>query len=102
MDNSASLVNAVLRLTLTTMIYVVYLILLNICCVVNCVLNLLIINSSKHIAQLGRILWRRKISTYHTSSPMAFLCVFSPQLMPEYVFCQNVTLYCITKTDAFL
>ena len=100
MDNSASLVNAVLRLTLTTMIYVVYLVLLKICCVINCVLNLLISNSSNIMHSLGG--YYGTVRCQHITPHHGFPVCVSSQLMPEYVFCQNVTLYCRTKTDAFL
>ena len=100
MENSVRLVNVVLRLMVTTMIYVVYLVLLKLCCVINCVLDKFIVNSSENNAQVGMILWRRKISTYHTSSPMDFLCVFSSRVLPEYVLRPNVALYCITKKEA--
>ena len=100
MENSVGLVNVVLRLMVTTMIYVVYLVLLKLCCVINCILDTFIVNSSKNNAQVGKILWRRKISTYHTSSPMDFLCVFSSRVIPEYVLRPNVALYCITKKEA--
>ena len=100
MENSVRLVNVVLRLIVTTMIYVVYLVLVKLCCVINCVFNAFIGKSAENNAKLRMILWRRNISRYHTSSPMDFLCVFSSRVIPEFVLRPNVSLYCITKKEA--
>ena len=88
------------KVIVTTVIYISFIVLHRLCCVINYFLNTLTENTSENNAQLGRILWRRKISIYHTSSPMDFLCVFSSRVKKEYVLRQNVTLYCITKKVA--
>ena len=94
-----SFVIAVLRFTVTTAIYVAYLALWKLCSVVNNVLNTY--SGITNDVYRGRILLRRKLSTYHTSSPMDFLCFCTSRVKPEYVLRKNVALYCITETEAY-
>ena len=104
MENSTKLVDAFRRFFVTAVIYVNYIFLLKLCDIINYVLNTLIftrtLHSSENNTQLGRILLRRKISTFQTSSPMDFLCLFSSRVQPEYVLRPNISLYCVTTNEA--
>ena len=96
-----SFASAVLRFTVSAAIYVAYLVLWKLCSVINNVLNAYTDSGAANNAQSGRILMRRKLSTYHTSSPMDFLCIYTSRVKPEYVLRKNVALYCITEKEAY-
>lgn len=50
--------------------------------------------------KIRRILWRKKWTVVHVASPRDFLTWHTSVIQPEYVLRPNVTLYCISKTEA--
>ena len=55
---------------------------------------------SHNKAQLGTIMWKRRISFIHNSIPMDFLCLKYTSVEPEYVLRSNVSLYSVTYKEA--
>ena len=50
--------------------------------------------------QVGRIIWRRKLSVFTNASPSDFLCFSFSKVDPDYVLKPNVSLYCVTHHEA--
>ena len=51
-------------------------------------------------AQLGTILWKRKLSPISLVSPRDFLCMYLSRVRPDYVLRPSVSLYSVTEKEA--
>ena len=51
-------------------------------------------------ARMGRIRWRRKLYIYINTDPSDFFCFTYTSVKPDYVLKPNVSLYCVSRTEA--
>ena len=51
-------------------------------------------------AQIGHIIWRRKLAVFINNTPSDFLCFSYSSVDSDYVLKPNVSLYCIAQDEA--
>ena len=51
-------------------------------------------------AKFGRIFWRRRLYAFADPTPMDFMCLSLSPIDPSYVLKPEVSLYCISNTEA--